>query len=180
MKNIILIVALLVSTLHSNAQFKSAQLVASGLTCSMCSKSIFKALEKLPSVAKVDVDIEKSIFTIEFKENVPVGPDDILNAVTAAGFAVADLRIKAVFEPTKLVRDQHLQYQGAYYHFLNGDGKSISGEQEFKVVDKGFVPASAFKKYRKMTDMSCVETGKAASCCAKDIQVGSRIYHVTL
>ncbi len=41
---------------------KKVSLVASGLTCSMCSKAIFKALTKLDFVEEVKVDIAKSMY----------------------------------------------------------------------------------------------------------------------
>jgi hypothetical protein len=46
MKKVFFIAVMLLS-LGSYAQFKSASLQASGLTCSMCSKAVFKALEKV-------------------------------------------------------------------------------------------------------------------------------------
>ncbi len=70
---------------------KKVSLVASGLTCSMCSKAIFKALTKLDFVDEVKVDIEQSKFVLSFKSGKTVVIDQIKAAVADAGFAVQSL-----------------------------------------------------------------------------------------
>jgi copper chaperone CopZ len=73
------------------AEIKKVTLVASGLTCSMCSKAIFKALTKLNFVEEVKVDIEKSMYILAFKSGKKVEIDQIKSAVTDAGFGVQSL-----------------------------------------------------------------------------------------
>jgi len=73
------------------AEIKKVTLVASGLTCSMCSKAIFKALTKLDFVDEVKVDIEKSKFVLSFKSGKTVVIDQIKSAVADAGFSVQSL-----------------------------------------------------------------------------------------
>jgi copper chaperone CopZ len=70
---------------------KKVSLVASGLTCSMCSKAIFKALTKLDFVDEVKVDIEQSKFFLTFKSGKTVVIDQIKSAVADAGFSVQSL-----------------------------------------------------------------------------------------
>ena len=70
---------------------KKVSLVASGLTCSMCSKAIFKALTKLDFVDEVKVDIELSKFVLTFKSGKTVVIDQIKSAVADAGFSVQSL-----------------------------------------------------------------------------------------
>jgi mercuric ion binding protein len=70
---------------------KKVSLVASGLTCSMCSKAIFKALTKLDFVDVVKVDIEQSKFVLTFKSGKTVVIDQIKSAVADAGFSVESL-----------------------------------------------------------------------------------------
>lgn len=72
-------------------EIKKVSLVASGLTCSMCSKAIFKALTKLDFVEEVKVDIEKSMYIMTFKTGKKVEIDQIKLAVTDAGFGVQSL-----------------------------------------------------------------------------------------
>ncbi len=73
------------------AAIKKVTLVASGLTCSMCSKAIFKALTSLDFVADVKVDIEQSKYNLTFKSDKKVNLDQIKAAVTDAGFGVQSL-----------------------------------------------------------------------------------------
>lgn len=70
---------------------KKVTLMASGLTCSMCSKAIFTALTKLDFVEEVKVDIEKSMYVLTFKTGKKVELDLIRLAVTGAGFGVQSL-----------------------------------------------------------------------------------------
>ena len=70
---------------------KKVSVLASGLTCSMCSKAIFKALSKLDFVEEVKVDIEQSKFVLSFKSGKTVVIDQIKSAVADAGFSVQSL-----------------------------------------------------------------------------------------
>ena len=66
MKIIFLSVAIALSTM-AHAQVNSVSLQASGLTCSMCSNAINKALKTLDFIQKVDADISTYTFIISFK-----------------------------------------------------------------------------------------------------------------
>jgi copper chaperone CopZ len=179
MKKISLAIVALFLSLSSFAQIKSATLSASGLTCSMCSKAIFKALTKVSSVQKVDADIEGSKYQITFRPGATVVLDDLKKAVENAGFSVASLQVTANFPPTHLQKDAHISYGGATYHFVNVPDETISGEKTFTIVDKNFLPDGDYKRYAKMTDMKCIQTGHMEACCDKG-KAGTRVYHVTL
>lgn len=180
MKKIILIILGLALAASSFAQIKSATLSASGLTCSMCSKAIYKALQKVPSVKTVSPDIEGSKYEITFKEGTNIVLDDLKKAVEGAGFSIASLKVTAGFPPTAIANDSHIEYGGATYHFLNVPSSTISGDKTFTVVDKKFLPDADYRRYAKYTTMKCVETGRMASCCTKGGAMGTRVYHVTL
>ncbi len=77
--------------IRQDTVIKKVSLVASGLTCSMCSKAIFKALTKLDFVDEVKVDIEQSKFVLSFKSGKTVVIDQIKSAVADAGFSVQSL-----------------------------------------------------------------------------------------
>lgn len=179
MKKILLIAIGLFLSLSSFAQIKSATLSASGLTCSMCSKAIYKALTKLTFVQRVDADIEGSKYHISFRPGTQVVLDDLKNAVENAGFSVAALQVTADFPPTQLGKDAHISYGGAVYHFINVPEGTIAGEKTFTIVDKNFLPESQYKRYAAMTDMKCIHTGRMEACCDHS-KAGTRVYHVTL
>jgi len=180
MKHLILGLLALLLVFPSFAQIKSARLTASGLTCSMCSRAIYKALTKVPSISKVDADIEGSSYQIIFRPDANVNLDDLKTAVEHAGFSVASLEVTAHFPPTSIANDTHLVYAGNTYHFLNVPTETISGDLTFKVVDKKFLPDAAYKHYASFTTMKCVETGRMSVCCTKGSLAGSRVYHITL
>lgn len=178
MKKIIILVLLLWSN-YSQAQIKSATLTASGLTCSMCSKAIYKALEKLPFIATIDANVEKSSYDITFKNNATVNIDALKDAVEDAGFSVASLLITATFANQAVANDAHITLGGSNFHFLNVTKQSLNGDKSIRLLDKSFVTAKEHKKYAKYTRMKCYETGKMEACCAKNGSLSERIYHVT-
>jgi copper chaperone CopZ len=182
MKKIFFVFGILVLAVSNlNAQFKSASLQAAGLTCAMCTKAINNAVEKLPFVKKVDVDIKSSTFNISFKEGANVDVDALKNAVEDAGFSVAKLKLKGVFENIPVKNDAHVDINGKTFHFLNVKEQNLNGERVLTVVDKSYVSAKEFKKYSSTTKMECVQTGKVASCCKKEAAAANtRIYHVTI
>jgi copper chaperone CopZ len=176
----LIILLLLTTSMAATAQVTGAKLQASGLTCSMCSKAVKNALDKVPSVEAVQVDIKNQTYNLRFREGVPVSLDELSKAVEDAGFSVASLKVTALVDVT-LEKDEHIRIGDAYFHFLNASNQKLSGPVTFAVVDKSFVPAKEFRKYSAMSKMTCVQTGKAASCCTKEsTPEGSRIYHAII
>lgn len=171
---------LLVFGLAANAQFSSASLQASGLTCSMCSKAVKNALEKVSFVSKVDVDIENQKYNLSFRQSEGMDFDALQKAVEDAGFSVASLKVTATVSNLRLSKDEHVEIGGHRFHFLNGDGRQLQGDVRFSVVDKGYVPQKQFKKFASMTKMACVQTGRMAACCLKEEANSARIYHVVI
>lgn len=181
MKRLLLILVALTGSLVMNAQFSKASLQATGLTCALCSNAINKALLKVPFVESVKSDIQHSSFSIVFKPGVEIDIDELKKAVEDAGFSVGSLQLTGNFSDIKLEKDKHVKIGNETFHFLNGEGQSLNGEQVITVVDKDYVTEKQFKKVRSATKMNCVLTGRAASCCVKDgIGEGERIYHVMI
>ena len=71
----------MIFSLHATAQIKKVSLQASGLTCSMCSNSIFKALKTLDFVDNVEANIKTSTFAITFKQGAKVDMDKLKKKV---------------------------------------------------------------------------------------------------
>ena len=179
MKNIIIALALLVSV-QASAQIKSATLTASGLTCSMCSKSIYKALVKIPYVQSVDANVEKSSFAITFKEGSKVSFDDVKKAVQDAGFSVASLQAVISFSGQEIADDAHISLGGNTLHFVHVHSQQLTGDKTVTIIDKNFLPAKEYKKYGKYTTMKCFATGVKEDCCPRDKTTSNRVYHVTI
>jgi len=181
MKKIIAVVVVIFFTVALQAQFSRATLQASGLTCSMCSKAVKVALEKVSFVQEVKVDIKRQEYTIIFKENNNADFDALKKAVEDAGFSVASLKVTGSFSGVSVQKDQHLQLDGKNFHFINSNDKMLNGEQTLTIVDKDFLSAKDFKKYSAATKMECIKTGKAGNCCVKDgMDSDERVYHVII
>lgn len=166
---------------QSNAQFTKAALQASGLTCSMCSKAVKTALEKVPFVEKVDVDLKKQEYHLSFKHDRQVDFDALSKAVEDAGFSVSGLNVTADLSGVAVAKDEHVKIGNQYFHFLNATKNSLNGSTSFTLVDKHFVSAKAAKKWSTVSKMECVQTGKAAKCCTSDgVASGARIYHAVI
>ena len=167
--------------LSSQAQFTRASLQATGLTCAMCSNAINKALLQVPFIESVKSDIKNSAFNIVFKQGQDVKIDALRKAVEDAGFSVGNLKMTGNFQELKIENDKHIEIGKEIFHFLNVNEQVLNGEQTIMVVDKNFLTAKQFKKFSSASKMSCVQTGKAASCCIKDgIAADARVYHVTI
>lgn len=181
MKKMIMLGWVVMISLATIAQFSKASLQASGLTCSMCSKAVKVALEKVSFVQEVKVNIKNQEYAIIFKEGSDIEFDDLKKAVEKAGFSVASLKVTGAFNDVKIEKDMHMQVGGQSFHFMNGNNQSLNGEKTLTIVDKNFVSAKEFKKYSSASKMECVQTGKAGTCCAKDgISADARVYHVTI
>jgi len=181
MKKILFIALVSVFALQANAQFTRASLQASGLTCSMCNKAIYNALKKISFISSVESDIKHASFHIVFKENTPVEIDQLKEAVEDAGFSVADLKLTGNFNNVTVTNDKHVVIGSSNFHFLKVNDQVLNGERTITVVDKGFLAAKNFRKYSTATKLSCIQTGKAGSCCEKEgVAENTRVYHVTI
>lgn len=181
MKKISLLLVLIISTTVVNAQFKTAMLQASGLTCAMCTKAINNSLEKLPFIQSVKADIKNSAFNIVFKQQVNVDLDQLKHAVEEAGFSVGKLKLSGNFDKLAIKNNEHVQINNQTFHFLKVNDQVFNGEKQITIVDKNYVTPKEFKRFSASTQMDCVQTGKAASCCKKEgISENTRIYHATI
>lgn len=178
MRSMIVFLLLIVS-ITSRAEIRSASLTASGLTCSMCSKAIYKSLEKLSFVESIKADIKSSTYTIRFRNGANVDPDLLAKAVKDAGFSVAKLQLVVNFKNEKIQNDAHIENAGHVFHFVNVPAQTMSGDKTITLVDKAFTSDKEHRRVGKFTNLKCYETGRAAACCTS-LKTGARIYHVTI
>lgn len=131
---------------YSFSQVKSVSLQASGLTCSMCSNAINRSLKTLDFVEAVKPNIATSTFEITFKPNSSIDFDRLKNKVEDAGFFVSKFLATVVFNNVQAKNNMPVTVGDKTFEFLNSENRLLNGEQQIRVVDKGFVPA---KEYRK-------------------------------
>jgi copper chaperone CopZ len=147
----------------------------------MCSKAVLNALQKVPFVEKVSVDIENQEYQLSFKKDASVDLDALSAAVDDAGFSVAKLTVTAHLDPVTLDKDKHVQIGSSYFHFLNAANQHINGDATFTIVDKQFTSAREYKKFKTLSKMPCVETGRMAKCCTNGTASSqTRVYHAII
>ena len=128
-------------------QITKVSLQASGLTCSMCSNSINKALKTLSFVDNVDPDIETSTFEITFKKGSNIDFDDIKQKVEKAGFSVAGFIVTVNCKDVHIIDNSAISIDNKSFYFINTKDQVLSGFKKLKILNKGFVSAKEYKKY---------------------------------
>ncbi len=157
MKTLFLVIGFAFVSLVANAQIKNANLQASGLTCSMCSNSIFKSLKKIAFVESVESDVENSSFQITFKTNENVDLDALQKAVVDAGFSVAKLTFVLNANQVAVEDNAVVEIDGKSFYFIDSKGKILNGEVELKLLDKAFISP---KEYKKVKNKLYADSGK--------------------
>ena len=84
MKKLLLI--LLFIPLFSFSQDR-VKFIASGLTCSMCSRAVYKSLESDKDIIKIETNLETQEWNIEYKQGTYTF-DKLKSKVEGAGFGV--------------------------------------------------------------------------------------------
>jgi copper chaperone CopZ len=134
-------------SLATKAQVTKVSLQASGLTCSMCSNAINKALKTLDFVAAVNADIKTYTFEVTFKANSKVDFDKIKMKVEKAGFSVSVFVATIDFNNVQVKNNQAVTIGDKTFVFVNVKEQSLHGAKQVKVLDKGFVSPKEYKSY---------------------------------
>lgn len=131
------------------AQISKAEIVATGLTCSMCSNAINKQLKSLTEVDSVLIDLNTNTFVAHLKKDNNVRPRILKERVEKAGFFVGSMIITMYFENVELADNNKLEKDGFSMVFVEAKAKTLDGENKVKIMDKGFVTTKEFKKLSK-------------------------------
>ncbi len=150
MKKILISSIMLFASFIANAQITKAELTATGLTCSMCSKATYKQLISLPEVEKVETDLNKTTFILHFKNGSTINPGDLKKKVEAAGFSVGELVIVFNINNQKAENNMSFTQDNITYTFMDTKPGVLAGEVKVKISDKGFVVEKEYKKLLKM------------------------------
>lgn len=150
MKKILTAIAIILVTASANAQITKAELTATGLTCSMCSKATYKQLTSIPEVEKVETDLNRTAFIIHFKSGSTVNVGSLKQKVEDAGFSVGELIVYFNLSGQKAENNSTFTADNITYTFIDTKPGLLNGETKIKVLDKGFVTEKEYKKYAKM------------------------------
>jgi copper chaperone CopZ len=146
MKYIFIIVCLLAGG-SSIAQIQSVSLQAGGLTCSMCSRAIYKSLQKVPDVASVQEDIEHSSYHIQFSDPSKTSLENLQRAVRDAGFSVVRMEIKANFKNAEVASDSTLKLNDMTVKFVGIRQQRLNGVIRLLILDRDYLLEKDRKKY---------------------------------
>lgn len=151
MKKIIISSIILFASFIANAQITKAELTATGLTCSMCSKATYKQLTSIPEVEKVETDLNKTAFILYFKKGSTVNVGDLKRKVEDAGFGVGELIVVFNFDNQKAENNSSFTKDNITYTFMDTKPAVLAGEVKVKILDKGFVVEKEYKKLLKLS-----------------------------
>lgn len=152
MKQLLLLLSISLITIHpllahtpagAGGRIESISLQASGLTCSMCSRAIYKSLLKVSSVKKVEEDIKNSTYTIFFKDQAKVILDDLKRAVKNAGFSVAAIEVNARFDHTEIAAGAPLRVDDLTFTLTGPLPPAIEGRQRLVLQGKDLQPSGS-------------------------------------
>lgn len=180
MKKLVILLFSLILSNSMSAGFVGAKVKVTGVTCSMCSNSVNKALSSLTFIDKIEVDLETAVFKLTFKPGGKVIMDDIKKKVEGAGFSVGELIADFNFDSVQISNDFHFLYQNNTYHFVNVKDQYLTKVVSLRFVDRGLTSAKEHKRYSGLTSLKCFRSGKPETCCQKTSASSSRIYHVTI
>ncbi len=137
------------AVVQGNAQISKAEIVATGLTCSMCSNAINKQLKSMPEVESVSTDLNTNTFTVQLKTNNTLTPKALKNSIEKTGFFIGSLVLTVDLGAVNGQENEKVQNQSGTYVFVEKAKKS-SGPMQVQLLNEGFVTKKEFKKSAKM------------------------------
>jgi len=133
-------------TISANAQVQKVNLQASGLTCAMCSKAIYKAVSAISFVDTVLVNIEASTYDIRFDKETTPRFDQIAKAVVDAGFSVANLTVMVNFDKQAVDKNGSFTLDGINYKLMGTPPATLQGSKKLQLVGKQYMLPKDLKK----------------------------------
>jgi copper chaperone CopZ len=147
-KSLAIALLVMLGSIQSYAQISKAEIIATGLTCSMCSNAINKQLKSMTEVDSISTDLNTNTFTVYFKKDVALQPKVLKNAVEKAGFFVGSMVLTMKVDPQKL-ENNTLKIADGTFVFIDSKNPVSGNETAYQVIDKGFVTQKAYKKLSK-------------------------------
>lgn len=133
-------------TKSANAQVQKVNLQASGLTCAMCSKAIYKAVSAISFVDTVLVNIEASTYDIRFDKETTPRFDQIAKAVVDAGFSVANLTVMVNFDKQAVDKNGLFTLDGINYKLMGTPPTTLQGSKKLQLIGKQYMLPKDLKK----------------------------------
>ncbi len=145
MKKTSLVILFFVCGIIANAQITKVEIMATGLTCSMCSNAINKQLKTIDEVENVDIDLNKNLFIVRLKNNNTLSPKTFKDKVEKAGFFVGSMVLFINFSNQAVEDNKQIDK----YIFIDTKAQTLNGVAKVRVLDKGYVTTKEHKKLAK-------------------------------
>ncbi|TDE05267.1 heavy-metal-associated domain-containing protein [Flavobacterium sandaracinum] len=143
---------LLITSIKSYSQISKAELIATGLTCSMCSNAINKQLKATVGVDSVSTDLNTNTFTVYFKKDSKISPRILKEGVEKAGFFIGSMVLTINLGDVQIKQNLKVEQNSGTYVFVAGSDKPMNGSVEVKVLNDGYVTKKEFKKLAKVLE----------------------------
>ena len=141
------------------AQFTGAKMQLAGINCALCAKTTERALRSLSFISDVKPDLNHNIYVLTFKPGQAVDFEQIGKLVRDENFFITFFKPTIDFSQVKPADDRFTTGVNTY-QLLNPAGKTLNGQLEFTMVDKGFAPHSVSKKYPGAMDDNSTKTAR--------------------
>jgi copper chaperone CopZ len=169
-KLVIIFLVLIVLSMETKAQFRSATVGIDGLTCSMCSNSVEKLIRQLDFVAAVKMDLNTTTAQVTFHPGKKVNMADLSKKVFDAGFSVRSLQGLFNFESAVNAGEgKSYIYEGDEYIFVKKTEVIPQGETILTFIGKNFISQKEFSHWKSIvSNYKGTVKGKA------------KVYHIAL
>lgn len=158
-KIFISLVTLFSSTITS-AQFVSAEIGVSGLTCSACTRSVEKSIRKLDFVKDVQMNLKEANGKILFKEGATVSIEKVAKAVQHAGYSVNSMKAIFYFQTLSVSDNFCYSYQSSQFQFVKTGNRTLSGNVELRFIGKDFMDNKEYKTWSELLIPMCFSLSK--------------------
>ena len=148
-KQLLLAFLMVITSVNGYSQITKAEIIATGLTCSMCSNAINKQLKSMADVESVSTDLNTNTFTVNLKKNSSLSPNELKESVEKTGFFIGSMVLTMDFGSVETKNDLKVKKGNGTYVFVNPTVKSINGPVKVKVLNDGFVTKKEYKKSAK-------------------------------
>ena len=148
LKSILIAAFVLIASTNSYSQISKAEIIATGLTCSMCSNAINKQLKSMAEVESVSTDLNTNTFTVTLKDNNAVTPNILKESVEKTGFFIGSMVLTMDLGNVQVAENQKVERPSGTYIFVNNSTKT--GPIKVQVLNDGFVTKKEFKKSAKL------------------------------
>jgi copper chaperone CopZ len=145
MKKTSLVILFFLCAIIAHAQITKVEIMATGLTCSMCSNAINKQLKTIDEVENVDIDLNKNLFIVRLKNNNTLSPKTFKDKVEKAGFFVGSMVLFINFSNQAVEDNKQIDK----YIFIDTKAQTLNGVAKVRVLDKGYVTTKEHKKLAK-------------------------------